>query len=187
INWESDDVVTLTPPTRKALAPATKHRELRIRDRRNNRLVTAIEVLSPANKRGGDLVGHMKKLASYWRSRVNTIDIDLLRGGVPPYSIDEVPMTPENTTLSAYRVVMVRPQADETALWEIQLTEQLPTIPVPLSHPDAPVVLNLQKAFTEFYAYSTYPPRRASELATLRPALTAEEVTDLEEYLPVTD
>jgi hypothetical protein len=52
-----------------------------------------------------------------------------------------------------------------------------------LSHPDPPVVLNLQRAFSELYAYSTYPPRRTEELATLRPPLTEEEVSALQKLL----
>ena len=78
--------------------------------------------------------------------------------------------------------MQVRPD-DELLVWEIGLTDPLPTIPIPLSYPDPPVVLNLQWAFTELYAYSTYPPRRVEELATVRPALTEEEVVALETYL----
>ena len=47
---------------------------------------------SPISGVGG-LVTHMKKLRSYWASAVHTVDIDLLRGGLPPYTIDEVPLT----------------------------------------------------------------------------------------------
>ena len=84
--------------------------------------------------------------------------------------------------MTAYRIVQVRPD-DELLLWEIALTDPLPTIPVPLSYPDPPVVLNLQRAFTELYAYSTYPPRRAEELSSIRPPLKEEELTDLQPYL----
>ena len=179
---DSGGTATLTAPTRKAMAPLYKQRELRIRDGRNRRLVTAIEVLSPSNKRGGGLVTHMKKLRSYWASEVHTVDIDLLRDGLPPYTIDEVPLMADNRPVTPYRIVQVRPD-DELLLWEIALTDPLPTIPIPLSYPDPPVVLNLQQAFTELYAYSTYPPRRAEELASLRPALAEEEMVALQPHL----
>ncbi len=179
---DSGGAAVLTAPTHKGMAPLYKQRELRIRDGRNRRLVTAIEVLSPSNKRGGGLVTHMKKLRSYWASAVHTVDIDLLRGGLPPYTIDEVPLTADNRPVTAYRIVQVRPD-DELLLWEIALTDPLPTIPIPLSYPDPPVVLDLQRAFTELYAYSTYPLRRVEELATIRPPLTADEVADLQPYL----
>ena len=78
--------------------------------------------------------------------------------------------------------MQVRPD-DELLRWEIALTDPLPTIPIPLSYPDPPVVLNLQRAFTELYAYSTYSPRRAEELSTVRPALTEQEVVALQPYL----
>ena len=179
---DSGSAAVLTAPTHKGMAPLYRQRELRIRDGRNRRLVTAIEVLSPSNKRGGGLVTHMKKLRSYWASAVHTVDIDLLRGDLPPYTIDEVPLTSDNRPLTAYRIVQVRPD-DELLLWEIALTDPLPTIPIPLSYPDPPVVLNLQRAFTELYAYSTYPPRRAEELVMIRPVLAAEEMTELQPYL----
>ena len=179
---DSGGATVLTAPTHKGMAPLYKQRELRIRDGRNRRLVTAIEVLSPSNKRGGGLVTHMKKLRSYWASAVHTVDIDLLSGDLPPYTIDEVPLTADNRPVTAYRIVQVRPD-DELLRWEIALTDPLPTIPIPLSYPDPPVVLDLQRAFTELYAYSTYPPRRAEELPAVRPALTEEEMVALQPCL----
>ncbi len=179
---DSGGMAALTAPTRKGMAPLYRQRELRIRDGRNRRLVTAIEVLSPSNKRGGGLVTHMEKLRAYWASAVHTVDIDLLRGGLPPYTIDEVPLTAGNRPVTPYRIVQVRPD-DELLLWEIGLTDPLPVIPIPLSYPDPPMVLNLQQAFTEFYAYSTYSPRRAEGLSAIRPPLTEEELEKLRQRL----
>ncbi|MEM8565409.1 MAG: DUF4058 family protein [Bacteroidota bacterium] len=182
ISQDDGDTTILTPPTRKAPAPVAQQRELRIYDARNRRLVTAIEVLSPANKQGSGLVKHMEKLQSYWRSDVNTIDIDLLRGGIPPYSIEIVPLNQDHTTPSPYRIVQVRPNI-KTLLWEIGLVDTLPTIPVPLSYPDQPVVLNVQQAFTEFYAYSTYPARTDDELKQLQLPLDKDDMAVLGGYL----
>jgi hypothetical protein len=179
---DAGDTAVLTAPTHKGMAPLYRQRELRIRDGRNRRLVTAIEVLSPSNKRSGGIATHMKKLRSYWASGVHTVDIDLLRGGVPPYTIEEVPVDDDDRPLTPYRIVQVRPD-DELLRWDIALTDPLPTIPIPLSHPDPPVVLNLQRAFTDLYVYSTYPPRGEEELAGVRPSLTEKEVELLRTYL----
>ena len=174
------DPATLTPPTRQYAAPVARQRHLLLRDRRNQRLVTAIEVLSPSDK-GSNLGQHLQRLHTYWYSRVTTIDIDLLRRGSNPYPVgtseyDEV--WPERT----YQVVTTEPNR-RMSLWAIGLTEKLPTIPVPLSYPDPPAVLDLQRAFTELYTYSTYRRRTAEELSKLRPPLTAVEEKELGSYL----
>ena len=177
---DSGGVATLTPPTKQYAAPVARQRHLLLRDRRNQRLVTAIEVLSPSNK-SSDLGQHLQKLRTYWHSRVTTIDIDLLRGGSNPYPVgtseyDEV--WPERT----YQVVITEPN-HRMSLWAIGLTEKLPTIPVPLSYPDPPAVLDLQRAFTELYTYSTYRPRTVDELTKLRPPLSETETDALRAYL----
>ena len=162
--------------------PIPKQREIRIRDSRNQRLVTAIEVLSPSNKRSPGSYSHAYKLTGYWNASVNTVDIDLLRGGHHPYANRELQLQPKNSAEATYRVVSVTPPGD-SAVWEFSLTDQLPTIPIPLLIYDKPIVLNLQRAFTDLYAYSTYPRREATELDQIRPALTDAEKDTLRKFL----
>ena len=175
-------VATLTPPTRKQRVPSLLQREVRIYLGNTGRLVTAIEVLSPSNKNSVGLLQHVRKLRSYRASEVNTLDIDLLRAGQPPYDIYELPLEEDGGYATPYHVVLSTPP-DETDSWDIGLTDRLPTVPVPLLPPDKPLVLNLQKAFTDFYAYSTYPVRTVTGLQRLRPALSEEELTVLRGYL----
>jgi hypothetical protein len=47
------------------------------------RLVTSIEVLSPANKQGAGRVEYLTKFNRLWRAEVNLVEIDLLVGGRP--------------------------------------------------------------------------------------------------------
>ena len=68
-------------------------------------------------------------------------------------------------------------------VWDIGLLEVLPRVPVPLRYPDAPIVLDLQRAFGELYAYSTYPKRDAAQLESVRPPLSREERAALAEHL----
>lgn len=81
---------------------------------------------------------------------------------------------PERT----YQVVTTEPNR-RMSLWAIGLTEKLPTIPVPLSYPDPPAILNLQRSFTELYTYSTYRQRTVEELTRLRPPLRGAEEEQL--------
>lgn len=178
------DTAVLTPPTRESPPPVTKQRELLIRDSRDRRLVTAIEVLSPTNKRPLGGGKHMDKLRSYWQSNVNTIDIDLLRGGFNPYPENIISVREDGSFPSPYRILYIEPNV-KNWVWEIGLTEKLPTIPIPLSRPDKPVVLDLQLAFEELYTYSTYPARKAEKLDTLRPELEENEVNALKGFLAV--
>jgi hypothetical protein len=177
---DSGGAVTLTPPTKRYATPIRKQRHLILRDRRDHRIVTAIEVLSPSNK-GKDLRQHLQKLDTFWHSGVTTIDIDLLRNGTNPYHSGD-PDIDEYWPSAPYHVVTTEPDRT-TSVWAIGLTEQLPTIPIPLSYPDPPVVLELQRAFTELYAYSTYRKRTIEGLERLRPPLDKEEEQLLRTFL----
>lgn len=180
--WEAGGTATLTLPSRQAFMPIPKQREIRIRDTRNRRLITAIEVLSPSNKRLPGNAAHAQKLRSYWSGPVNTIDIDLLRGGSYPYAHEELQLKPEDESGGPYRIISITPP-ETSSVWEFGLMDPLPVIPIPLIHYDAPVVLDLQHALTELYAYSTYPKRRGEDLERLQPALAEEEIEALREYL----
>jgi hypothetical protein len=175
-------VATLTPPSRQVTMPMPKQRELRIRDVRNQRLVTAIEVLSPSNKKGLGSTRHALKLQSYWDASVSTVDIDLLRRGDYPYANEELQLKPTDEAVTDYRIISVIPEGP-ASVWEFGVLDQLPTIPIPLNPLDRPVVLNLQHAFTELYAYSTYPKRKVEELEGLRLALTKDELDALRAFL----
>ena len=177
---EGGSAMLLTPPSRKFDTTAPQQREIRIFDSNNNRLVTAIEVLSPSNKQGVGKRDHRQKLRDYHRAGVHTIDIDLLRGGTLDYhpalrTETEEPQTP-------YHVILVQDRF-HIAIWDLALTDRLPTIPVPLLYPDPPVVLNLQQAFSELYSYSTYPKRTVADLDTLHPPLRNTERQALTDYL----
>ena len=177
--------LTLAAPSRHIMsAPSPKQRELRIRDTRNNRLVTAIEVLSPSNKYGDGWVNHRRKVEAYREGQVNVIDIDLLRGG--GYSFGIVGSgwyaPEEDGHREAYCVALYTPEG-KISVWDIALTDELPRVPVPLTPPDEPVALDLQRAFTELYAYSTYPQREAESLEKISPPLSEEERERLRSYL----
>ena len=179
---ESGIATLLTPPSRKFDLAAPKQREIRIFDRNNNRLVTAIEVLNPSNKQGVGKRDHRQKLRDYHRAGVHTINIDLLRGGTLGYHPALRLETGLDDAQTPYHVVLVQDRF-HAAIWDLTLTDRLPTIPVPLLYPDPSVVLDLQRAFAELYRYSTYPKRKTADLATLQPPLTEAEQQQLSTYL----
>lgn len=180
VNDDGGGTLTLTSPTKLFTAPVHRQRHLLLRDRRNQRLVTAIEVLSPTN-RGRNLGQHLQKLETFWRSEVTTIDIDLLRGGTNPYVTGD-PESDDNWPEAPYHVITTEPNR-QTAVWAIGLAEKLPTIPIPLSEPDPPAILDLQRAFAEVYTYSTYRRRTVEGLARVRPPLGEEQENVLRRFL----
>jgi hypothetical protein len=140
-----------------------------VRETAGLRLVTAIEVLSPVNKRPSHEAYHdyLRKRRELLRCDAHLIEIDLLRGGDRPPLEQPVPPAPYYVTLSrAGR----RPYVE---VWPVQLRERLPVLPVPLLEPDPDVPLDLGRAVAAVYERGAYvrlidyrqppPPPRLSE------------------------
>ena len=150
---EGGGVATLAPPVRATVPmPAARQRDtfVEVRDRNDRRLVTVIEILSPANKKPGrDRDAYLAKRDEYLRSEAHLIEIDLLRGG-PRMPIEGAPA-------SDYLVLVsragLRPDVD---LWPVQLDDPLPTVPLPLAGEDPDVPLDLQAAFSQTFEDGGY-------------------------------
>lgn len=156
-------VMTATPAT--ISIPNIQPVEIRIpvieiKDRANNSLITAIEILSPVNKRPPGLTPYQKKRATLYASGVHLLEIDLLRFGTHPF---EHPKMPGNH----YHVTLVRADAGHTEVWGFDIQDTIPIIPIPLKKPDADVLLDLRKALDMVYErgmfeltidYKTTPP-----------------------------
>ncbi len=109
------------------------------------RLVTAIEILSPANKSGDGRREYLTKRQKILRSSAHLVEIDLLRRGA------RVPME-EDLPAAPYFVFVSRAEDRPTIdVWPIQLHEALPTVQVPLLPGDPEVALDLQEAFSNIY------------------------------------
>jgi hypothetical protein len=121
-----------------------------IRDVAQRRLVTVIEILSPANKYGEGAYEYTQRRAELLRTWTNLLEIDLLRGGKRVVLGGPVPP-------ASYYVYLTRAVTREAAsVWTIQLADRLPTVPVPLSRPDPDVPLNLQAAVDACFALVGY-------------------------------
>ena len=118
---------------------------LEVRDRQGRELVTAIELLSPSNKRSGeDREHYLAKRRELLRSPAHLVEIDLLRGWTP--------MPQEGRPECDYSVMVSRAEKRRAAdFWPIRLRERLPVIPIPLRPPDAAVRVDLQEALHRAY------------------------------------
>lgn len=114
--------------------------------------MTAIEILSPVNKRPLHQAypGYLQKQRAILRSAAHLLEIDLLRGGVRPPLERPAPAAPYYVTLSR---VERRPRVE---VWPIQLADKLPILPVPLLSPDPDVPLDLGAIVAAVYERGGY-------------------------------
>ena len=137
------------------------HYSIEIHDAEERELITAIEIISPANKRGKGRVQYLEKRERMFESGVHLVEIDLLRSG------HRLPMEqpyPEFPYFILIHRSETRPIAD---VWPISSDAPLPVIPIPLSNGDPPARVDLQDALNNVYAdfkfdmvidYSKPPP-----------------------------
>ncbi|HSN77710.1 MAG TPA: DUF4058 family protein [Anaerolineae bacterium] len=121
-----------------------------IRDLAQRRLVTLIEILSPANKHSRGALEYHDRRIELLQTRTHLLEIDLLRGGARIALLAEPPAAP-------YYVYLSRTERRPyTQIWPVDLRQRLPVVPVPLLHPDPDVVLDLQAAVDACFALVGY-------------------------------
>lgn len=121
-----------------------------IRDVAQRRLVTVIEILSPANKHGEGARDYLDRRDELFHTEAHLLELDLLRQGSRIPLVGELPP-------AAYYVYVSRWQRRPlTQLWAIALHERLPRVPVPLLPPDPDVPLDLQDAVTACFDLVSY-------------------------------
>ena len=150
----SETAVTPSPLRLPVLtASEYKSRTINIYLSETRELVTAIEILSPANKTGDGLNQYRTKRDKILYSAVHLVEIDFLRGGTRPgLELDTSP--PIDTD---YIVLVNRSsEARFSDIWPIGLNNRLPTIPIPLLYPDPDATLNLANVVTTIYQRYRY-------------------------------
>ncbi len=123
---------------------------IEIRDTRRRRLVTAIEILSPTNKRGDGRKEYLSKRRRLLLSNAHLMEIDLVRTGKRVPMRQPLPSVPYFVLLSR---VEKRPMLD---VWPITFQDRLPSVAVPLLPGDADAALDLQQALTTIYDLIRY-------------------------------
>jgi hypothetical protein len=124
-----------------------------------NRIVTAIEVLSPDNKRAGPgRESFLRKREELIRGGAHFVEIDVLRDGERSLQIepDEVQGQIADVSRWHYVVTVTRlPRYSE--YYPATVRERLPRVGIPLAHGDRDVTLDLQAAFTRCWEAGPYP------------------------------
>jgi hypothetical protein len=123
---------------------------LKIVDRANRRLVTVLELLSPANKTPGkDRDAYLMKQCEYLATDVNLVEMDLLRKG------ERLPWVTASLAPSAYYVMVSRAtERPRGHVWPFSVRDPLPNIAVPLR--DSDVSLELGVVMNQVYDTAGY-------------------------------
>jgi hypothetical protein len=121
-----------------------------------HRVITSIEVLSPANKHAGE--GQrlfLQKRADMMRAGVNAVEIDLLRGGDRILMVAPEQIPPSHRT--DYQICVWRgSQPGSAFVYKAPLRERLPVISIPLRPTDPDALLDLQRVVDQCYRNGGY-------------------------------
>lgn len=126
-----------------------KQATVEVRRTDDNQLITAIEIISPANKREPGLTDYQRKRQRLYQTGVHLLEIDLIRRGARPTNLPQAPQT-------SYLVTLTRSHNRMIELWPICLQDPLPMLPVPLSAPDVDVPLELDEILATIYDEAAY-------------------------------
>ena len=140
------DAVVVQPPSFTVDIPGRLQRYVAIRDE-DERLVTTIEVLSPANKAGDGYEDFRRKQEQLAEKGIHLVEIDLLTQGKRRWRDERVDQ-------ADYVITVQRAGSSLANVWAAAPGKALPAIPVPLRAPDADVPLPLELIMQEYLTKS---------------------------------
>jgi hypothetical protein len=152
----SEAVATAIPPapitTVNVMSIPFQQVSVEIRDTASGLLVTAIEILSPVNKRPGTEARetYLRKRHNFLASTAHLLEIDLVRRG------ERLPLAPTPPPAPYYVVLSRQERRPEAEVWPLLLQDALPIVPVPLLNPDPDAPLDLGAALTAIYDRAGY-------------------------------
>jgi hypothetical protein len=174
-------MVVIDPPPVQSMVPLevpVRLARVEVHEAGTDTLVTAIEILSPINKRPGrERQQYLRKRRELLRSEVHVMELDLLRGGERSPLETALPPASYYTTLAR---ADHRPYVD---VWPMQLAARLPVLPVPLSTPDPDVPLDLGTIVSAVYERGGYATRIDYRQPVPPPPLEAEQQAWIEHLL----
>jgi hypothetical protein len=145
------NIAVASPPSKPVTVDIPIPEEVRegyleVREVGTGEVITAIELLSPKNKRPGEgRQAYEKKRQQVLGSLTHLVEIDLLRGGEP------MPILGKQIQ-SDYRILVsrngLRPKAE---LYPFQLTEPIPAFLLPLRRGDTEPVVDLRTLIHRVY------------------------------------
>jgi len=122
-----------------------QERYLEIREGSTGVVITALELLSPKNKRTGEgRNAYLQKRQQTLSSSTHWIEIDLLRSGEPMPLVAGIG--------SLYRILISRsPERPKAHLYTFGLQQPIPTVPIPLRSGESEPLLELQPLLHQVY------------------------------------
>ena len=123
------------------------------RNRGRDRLVTAVEVLSPINKRAGENArgSYLQKQRELIAGSVSLLEIDLLREGVHSTAVDGDGLRSEAGRFDYHVCLSDTHEPGRFFTYPFTVRDPLPVVAVPLSEGCGAVSLPLQEVFTKLY------------------------------------
>jgi hypothetical protein len=157
---EAGGTATLVAPVKAVISVPdqgidVKERRIVIQTLDDHRIVTVIELLSPANKTGGSKgrENYLHKRHEVLDSDAHFVEIDLLRAGRGIQIFQDAPTYDYLICVSRQQE---RPEAD---WWPVLLEQPLPEIPIPLRRGNPDLKLDLQAIMHDVYDRSGYSRR----------------------------
>ena len=146
-----------------------------------NRVITVIEILSPANKAGGNgTLEYKRKQTELRTSDTSLVEIDLLRAG-RRITLAPLNLTPLSHRTTYHACVHRYWRGDEVEVYRLPLQQRLPTLRIPLRKSDPDARLDLQVLIDQAYRMGRYDDidyRKEPE-----PPLTVEDAAWADEML----
>lgn len=161
----------------EAISDPIEEPYLEILSGEDDRLVTAIEVLSLANKKAGDRgrTSYQQKQGEYYASGVNMVEIDLLRRGAHTTVVSERRLRALAPEFDYHVCITSIELSGRHHVAAIKLTDRLPTIPIPLDEGVPPVLLDLQAVFDRCYDEGPLSDLARYDRKQPDPPLTADQ------------
>jgi hypothetical protein len=122
------------------------------------RVITTVEVLSPANKRLGSngLMEYRRKQEAVLNSPTSLLEVDLLRGGAHTVAVPLDDLRREGSNWQCVACMHRGGASRDYEVWPISLRQPLPRVRVPLTPDIADLTIDLQTAFERAFEAGGY-------------------------------
>ena len=155
------------------------HKYVKIVDQPGNRVITVIELLSPANKTGEDRNAYLQKRTEFFAAKVNLVELDLLRDG------QRMPFGKPKPPPADYFAMVCRGERHPKAsVWAWTVRDPLPELPIPLKPADDDLELDLRACFDRTYDGAGYRTRLRYDRPPDSPLRVADAEWMTEKVLP---
>jgi hypothetical protein len=151
----------------------------------NERLVTTIEVLSPSNKtKGGEgRALYLQKQREVLASKVNLVEVDLLRGGQHTTAVRPEDAAEKAGPFDYHVCVRAFEEPDYFVIYPVSVGERLPAVAIPLLPGDPPVSIDLQALLDRCYDTGLYQRRVSYGAEPPAPPLRPEQAAWVQQTL----